>query len=111
LTSALDKNPELSNKKLFLILEPPSGNMNSASSSISLIKSNSVDYEKVFAGYNKNLKLTSEEKQSAVFVMECIELLFLAYFEDKKDSALSKSTCSILDFIRTNEKRIARIIR
>lgn len=67
--------------------------------------------EKVFAGYNKNLKLTSEEKQSAVFVMECIELLFLAYFEDKKDSALSKSTYSILDFIRTNEKRIARLIR
>ena len=52
LTSALDKNPELSNKKLFLILEPPSGNMNSASSSISLIKSNSIDYEKVFAGYS-----------------------------------------------------------
>ncbi|MEE0059255.1 MAG: phosphotransferase, partial [Acutalibacteraceae bacterium] len=67
--------------------------------------------EKVFAGYNKNLKLTSEEKQSAVFVMECIELLFLAYFEDKKDSALSKSTYSILDFIRTNEKRIVRLIR
>ena len=34
LTNVLGKYPELSNKKLFLILEPPSGKLNSGSSSI-----------------------------------------------------------------------------
>ncbi len=67
--------------------------------------------ENVFAGYNKILKLTNEEKQSAVFVMECIELLFLVYFESNDDSALAQSTYNLFKFIKTNEKRIARIIR
>lgn len=39
LTNLLGKYPNLSNKELFLILEPPSGNMNSGSSSINLILS------------------------------------------------------------------------
>ena len=64
----------------------------------------------VFAGYNKILKLTCEEKQAAVYVMECIELLFLAYFEGQDDSALAKNTYNIFKFINTNEQRIARLI-
>lgn len=64
----------------------------------------------VFAGYNKTLALTAEEKESAVFVMECIELLFLAYFEGQEDSALAKNTYDVFKFINTNEKRISRII-
>ena len=49
LTNILGKNPELSNKKLFLILEPPSGNMNSGSTSIKLIRNNTLNYNKIFA--------------------------------------------------------------
>lgn len=64
----------------------------------------------VFSGYDKILKLTDEEKQSAVLVMECIELLILAYFEGNEDSALAKKTCDIFKFIHTNEKRIERIV-
>ncbi|MEE1060281.1 MAG: CD3324 family protein [Ruminococcus sp.] len=64
----------------------------------------------VFTGYNKTLALTAEEKESAVFVMECIELLFLAYFEGQEDSALAKNTYDVFKFINTNEKRISRII-
>lgn len=52
LTSILSKNPELSNKKLFLILEPPSGNLNSDSSSIKLIRNNTLNYNKIFATYS-----------------------------------------------------------
>ena len=37
LTKLLGKYPELSHKELFLILEPPSGNVNSGSSSIKLL--------------------------------------------------------------------------
>lgn len=64
----------------------------------------------VFAGYNKILTLTTEEKASAVFVMECIELLFLAYFEGQEDSALAKNTYNVFKFINSNERRITRII-
>lgn len=51
LTSVLAKNPELSNKKIFLILEPPSGNLNSESSSINLLKNNTLNYNKIFSTY------------------------------------------------------------
>ena len=52
LTSVLDKNPEISNKKIFLILEPPSGNLNSDSSSIKLIRNNTLNYANVFEGFS-----------------------------------------------------------
>ncbi len=64
----------------------------------------------VFSGYDSILKLTDEEKQSAVFVMECIELLFLSYYDAQEDSALAKNTYDIFKFINTNEKRIMRMI-
>lgn len=60
----------------------------------------------VFTGYNKVLTLTLEEKETAVFVMECIELLFLAYFQKQEDFALAKYTYDIFKFIHSNEKRI-----
>ncbi len=64
----------------------------------------------VFAGYNKLIALSSEEKESAVFVMECIELLFLAYFEGQEDTALAKRTYDVFKFIKENEGRIARLM-
>jgi len=51
LTSTLEKYPDLSNKELFLILEPPSGNLNSDSSSLSLIKSSALNYTKIFSSF------------------------------------------------------------
>jgi len=55
LTSVLAKNPGLSNKKAFLILEPPSGNLNSESSSINLLRNNTLNYNRIFTA------LTNEE--------------------------------------------------
>ena len=54
LTSVLTKNPDLSNKRVFLILEPPSGNVNSGSSSINLIKNNTLEYNRIFSSYSNN---------------------------------------------------------
>lgn len=51
LTSTLEKYPDLSNKELFLILEPPSGNLNSDSSSIALIRSSALNYTKIFSSF------------------------------------------------------------
>lgn len=48
LTSLLGKYPELSHKELFLILELPSGNLNSDSTSINLIRNNTLNYDKIF---------------------------------------------------------------
>ena len=51
LTSILGKNPSLSDKKLFLILQPPSGNLNSDSTSINLLRNNTLNYNKIFSSY------------------------------------------------------------
>ena len=51
LTSILNKNPTLSNKKLFLILEPPVGNLNSGSSSIELIRHSTLNYTRIFDSF------------------------------------------------------------
>ncbi len=51
LTKLLGKYPELSHKELFLILEPPSGNVNSGSSSIKLIRNNTINYNKIFDSF------------------------------------------------------------
>lgn len=52
LTSILNKNPNISNKKLFLILEPPAGNLNSGSSSIELIRHSTLNYNKIFSSFS-----------------------------------------------------------
>ena len=65
----------------------------------------------VFSAYNKILPLTLEEKESAVYVMECIELLFLAFFDGEEDSALAKSTYDVFKFINSNERRITKAIK
>lgn len=49
LTSLLTKYPEVSNKELFLILELPSGNLNSGSTSLNLVRNNTLNYNKIFS--------------------------------------------------------------
>ena len=63
LTSVLNKHPSLSNKEMFLILESPSGNLNSESSSINLIKNNTLNYNKIFAS-NTNEELINYLKNT-----------------------------------------------
>lgn len=64
-----------------------------------------------FCGYGKALGLTDAERKSAVYVMECIELLFMAYFEGQEDSASAHSAQNVFEFIKANERRITREIR
>ena len=52
LTSVMAKHPELSDKKIFLILEPPSGNLNSESASMNLLKNNTLNYNKIFSAFS-----------------------------------------------------------
>ena len=54
LTSILGKYPELSHKELFLILEPPAGNLNSESTSMNLIRNNTINYNKIFTPFSND---------------------------------------------------------
>ncbi|WP_458454135.1 cobaltochelatase subunit CobN [Methanobrevibacter sp.] len=51
LTSVVEKYPDVVDKQMFLILEPPSGNLNSGSSSINLIKQNTINYNRIFSSF------------------------------------------------------------
>ena len=54
LTSLLVKYPNLSKKELFLILEPPSGKISSTSTSIGLIRNNTIANVRIFDGFTNN---------------------------------------------------------
>lgn len=64
----------------------------------------------VFAGYEKKLQLLEAEKKAVPYVMECIELLFVSWFEDQKDSACAESTYKIFEFVREQEEKIWKSI-
>ncbi len=54
LTSLLGKYPNLSNKSLFLILEPPTSKLNDTSSSMNLIRNNTINNVKIFGDYTND---------------------------------------------------------
>ena len=54
LTNLLQKYPDLSNKELFLILEPPTGNINSSSTSLSLVRNSTIAHKKIFDGFSND---------------------------------------------------------
>lgn len=64
----------------------------------------------VFSGYNNLIPLTQAEKEAAVFVMESIELLFLAYFEGQEDTVQAACAYGVFEFIKENENRISRLM-
>lgn len=62
--------------------------------------------EFVFKGYGSILKLSEMEKKAVPYVMECIELLFVSYFEGENDSEYADNAYEIYQFIREHEDRI-----
>lgn len=65
---------------------------------------------KVFMGYERKRLLSEAERQAVPCVMECIELLFTAYFEGQKDLTCAEDACRIYRFVRKHEKRIRELI-
>ncbi|MBQ2283694.1 MAG: phosphotransferase [Agathobacter sp.] len=59
-----------------------------------------------FAGYEKKLTLSEEEKQAVPYVMEGIELLFVSYFEGIDDVRCAESAFHIFEFVKKRENRI-----
>ena len=63
---------------------------------------------KVFTAYEKKLKLTDAEKKAVPYVMECIELLFVSYFESVNDIRRAEDAYKIFAFVKLQENRICR---
>lgn len=64
----------------------------------------------VFAGYEKKLPLSAEEKHAVPYVMECIELLFVAWFMEQDDVYCAEDAFKIFDFVRKSEEKIWKCI-
>ena len=60
----------------------------------------------VFTGYESILELSPAEKKAVPYVMECIELLFVAYFENIKDFQCAMNAYEIYEFVKMQENRI-----
>ena len=65
----------------------------------------------VVLGYEKVLKLSDTEKKAMPCVMECIELLFAAYYEKSDDPGCADDACKIYEFIKTRESSIGNYIQ
>uniref|UniRef100_UPI004056F3F8 CD3324 family protein n=1 Tax=Acetatifactor sp. TaxID=1872090 RepID=UPI004056F3F8 len=64
----------------------------------------------VFQGYEKKISLLPEERTAVPYVMECIELLFVAYFAGIDDNACAEDAMKIYKFVRANEERVFQCI-
>ena len=64
----------------------------------------------VFMAYNQKNELTENEKKAVPYVMECIELLFVSYFEGINDVRCAEDAYNIFSFVKRQEERIWRNI-
>ena len=56
------------------------------------------------------MKLTEIEKKADPYVMECVELLFVSYFESINDIRCAEDAYRIFTFVKKQENRIWRNI-
>lgn len=62
--------------------------------------------ENVLAGYESRLEISEAEKRAVPYVMECIELLFVAYFEREQDARCAEDAFHLYEFVKKREDRI-----
>ena len=55
--------------------------------------------EDVFTGYQKHIKLSKKEINAVPYVMQSIELLFVAWFASQNDVKCAERTMKIFDFV------------
>lgn len=60
----------------------------------------------VFQGYEKILQLSESERKAVPYVMECIELLFVSWFESEADLLCAKDAYQIFEFVKKSEEQI-----
>lgn len=65
----------------------------------------------VIAGYESILLLSEKEKEAVPCVMECIEILFAAYFISTNDTKHANDACNVFHFLQNCESDIKNAIR
>ena len=65
----------------------------------------------VFIGYQKKQELSEVEKKAIPYVMECIELLFVSYYESINDVCCAQNAYQLFEFVKRQENRIWRSIQ
>ena len=63
-----------------------------------------------FTGYEQENGLLQEEKQAVPYVMEAIELLFVAWFVEQNDIKCAEDAMEIYQFVEKNVERILKVI-
>ena len=63
-----------------------------------------------FAGYEQEHTLLPEEKQAVPYVMEAIELLFVAWFMGQNDIKCADNAMRIYQFVERNVERILMMV-
>ena len=63
-----------------------------------------------FEGYEQECKLQLEEKLAVPYVMESIELLFVAWFIEQNDIECAEDAMKIYQFVEKNIERILKVI-
>ena len=66
--------------------------------------------QSVIAGYESITHLSEKEKDAIPCVMECIEILFIAYFISMNDTKLANDAYSVFCFIQNCESDIKNMI-
>lgn len=64
----------------------------------------------VIAGYERMIKLTEKEKEAIPWVMECIEILFSAYFVGTKDIKRANDAYHVFHFLQECEDDMKDVI-
>lgn len=59
-----------------------------------------------FEGYEEQIVISEEEKRAVPYVMEAIELIFVAYFLEIKNEGLAQEAKQIFEFVKEQEERI-----
>ena len=81
-------------------------------SSLSVRKKEWIDIVgNVISGYESVLKLSAEEKDVLANVMECIEILFVAYFINMEDVNCAIDAANIFCYIREQEQSIRKVLK
>ena len=67
--------------------------------------------EQVIKGYERGNELLDVEKKALAYVMECIELLFAAYFVSVEDIKCALDAIKVYNHIRKLEERIYNAVK
>lgn len=67
--------------------------------------------KEVFLGYEKNIEVSENEIKAVPYVMQSIELLFVAWFASQNDVKCAEQTMKIIDFVDKNSERIVEVLK